>query len=293
MKKSFTAAIGIAATLALAGFSMPTLAKGQEPQGTAAVATTVKSQQSVTSGSVTVDGTRIPYEAIAGLMVVKNSQGKPYVSMSYVAYIKKGVNNEADRPITFFYNGGPGSSTVWLNMLAFGPEMVNVGNGTLTPPAPYKLVNNNNCLLDATDEVFVDAPGTGFGRIITKKMGGVGTPKMVYGTAQDASTFSQFITQYLTAHSRWDSPKFLYGESYGTTRDAVLAYDLTNAGVDLNGVVFQSAVLNWNLMLDYASAEPGLSLAYATGFPSEAATAWYHKKVPNQPAQLLPFLRQV
>src|SRR5699024_2719723 len=151
-------------------------------------ASAVQSQQSVTQGSVTVGGKRIGYDAIVGVQVLKK-HGKPYVSMSYVAYVKKGVKNKANRPITFFYNGGPGSSTVWLHMLAFGPKRVVVGNGTLTPPAPYKMVNNDNSLLDATDMVFIDAPGTGFGRVIGKDKGGIGTPDMVYGVDADAETF--------------------------------------------------------------------------------------------------------
>lgn len=297
MKTLSAAGIGIVASLALAVVAVPALAKdhagNDKGQSATPPAAAIKSQQSVTSGSVTVDGKRIPYKAIAGVLVVKNGKGKPYVGMSYVAYIKHGVDDEAERPITFFYNGGPGSSSVWLDMLAFGPKLAVVGNGTLTPPAPYRLVNNAESLLDATDEVFIDAPGTGFGRLITKQMGGVGTAKMVYGTDADAQTFARFIRQYITLHNRWNSPKFLYGESYGTTRDAVLAYDLTQDNIDLNGVVFQSAVLNWNLMLDFPTVEPGISLAYATGLPSEAATAWYHHKIPNQPQQLLPFLHRV
>ncbi|MGH8112390.1 MAG: S10 family peptidase [Rhodanobacteraceae bacterium] len=297
MKNLLPATCGLVATIALALCATPALAKDHNPKSGNDHATpqaTVKSQQSVTQGSVTVDGKSIPYKAIAGVMVVKNGKGKPYVDMSYVAYIKRGVHNETQRPITFFYNGGPGSSTVWLHMLAFGPKMAVTGNGTQTPPAPYKLVNNDDSLLNVTDEVFIDAPGTGFGKIITKKMGGVGTPKMVYGTAADAQTFARFVQQYITLHNRWNSPKFLYGESYGTTRDAVLAYDLTREDdIELNGVVFQSAVLNWNLMLDFPKAEPGITLAYATGLPSEAATAWYHHKVPDQPQHLQPFLHQV
>ncbi|HEX7325372.1 MAG TPA: peptidase S10 [Rhodanobacteraceae bacterium] len=295
MKKLLPATFGLTAALALALCASPALAKDHTHAGHdhAASHAAVKSQQSVTQGSVNIGGRSIPYKAITGVMVIKNGKGKPYVSMSYVAYIKRGGRDENHRPITFFYNGGPGSSTVWLQMLAYGPKMAVTGNGTQTPPAPYKLVNNGDSLLNVTDEVFIDAPGTGFGRIITKKMGGVGTPKMVYGTAADAKTFARFIQQYITLHNRWNSPKFLYGESYGTTRDAVLAYDLTRDNTELNGVVFQSAVLNWNLMLDFTKAEPGITLAYATGLPSEAATAWYHHKIPNEPAHLRPFLHQV
>src|SRR5699024_3720598 len=141
-------------------------------------------------------------------------------------------------------------------------------------------------LLDATDMVFIDAPGTGFGRVIGKDKGGIGKPKMVFGVDADAHTFAHFIKEYLTRNSRWNSPKFLFGESYGTTRATVLSYDLTNSGVGLNGVVYLSAVLNWGLMLDMTKFEPGAALAYATGLPSMAATAWYHKKLPNRPEKL-------
>ncbi|MGH8275035.1 MAG: S10 family peptidase [Gammaproteobacteria bacterium] len=290
-----------AASLALALFVSPALAAGHAKPGAAhgqaahgASASAPKSQQSETEGSVTVGGERIGYKAIAGVLVLKNDKNKPYVSMSYVAYIKKGVKNAADRPITFFYNGGPGSSTVWLHMLAFGPKRVVVGNGTLTPPAPYQLVNNDESLLDATDEVFIDAPGTGFGRVIGKDEGGAGTPKDVYGIDADAHTFARFITQYLTKNNRWNSPKFLFGESYGTTRSAVLSNILeTDDSVGLNGVILLSAILDYDISVDYPQINPGVNISYILGLPSYAATAWYHKKLPNQPKELQPFLKKV
>ncbi|MGH2507714.1 MAG: hypothetical protein ACRDHZ_09995, partial [Ktedonobacteraceae bacterium] len=140
-----------------------------------------QSQQSVTSGTVSVEGHSVKYKAIAGVMIIKNSDGKPYTSMSYFAYIKTGVGNETKRPLTFFYNGGPGYSTAWLHMLAWGPKLAVVGNGTLTPPPPYTLTNNTDSLLDATDEVFIDEPATGFGRVLGKDQGGVGKPADVFG----------------------------------------------------------------------------------------------------------------
>lgn len=251
-------------------------------------------QQSVTHGSVTINGKRIGYTAIAGLAIIKNNKRQPYTSMSYVAYIKKGVRNENDRPITFFYNGGPGYSTIWLQMLAWGPKLVVVGNGTLTPPPPYKLTNNANSLLDATDEVFIDMPGTGFGRVIGKKEGGVGKPSDVWGVDPDAMAFTRFITQYLTQHSRWNSPKFIYGESYGTTRSAVLSYDLEQANVGLNGVMLQSSILNFDISADDPERNPGVNIPYALSLPTYAATAWYHEKLPGtRPANLKTFLKQV
>ena len=253
-----------------------------------------KEQKSVTQGTVTVRGTRIPYDATAGLILLKNKDDKPIASMSYVAYTKSGVDDVSTRPLTFFYNGGPGSATIWLHMLAFGPRRVVVGNGTLTPPAPYKVENNDDCLLDATDLVFIDAPGTGFGRVLGKDEGGEGTPKDVYGVDEDARSFADFITTYLTENNRWTSPKYLFGESYGTIRSAVLSNLLVaNRGVGLNGVVLLSSILNWNITVDFPQVNPGVNIAYELGLPSYAATAFYHHKLPQQPATLEPFLREV
>lgn len=253
-----------------------------------------KAEQSVTHGSVTVGGETVKYTATAGTLILKNKDEKPIASMSYVAYTKDGVSNPDTRPITFLYNGGPGSSTIWLHMLAFGPRYVKVGNGTLTPHAPYSFVNNPNSLLDASDLVFIDAPGTGFGRVIDKDQGGEGTPKDVYGIDEDAKAFAQFITRYITENNRWNSPKFLFGESYGTTRSAVLANMLeTDDSVSLNGVILLSSILNWNISVDFPEIDPGINISYAMGLPSYAATAYYHHKLPQQPQNLQTFLTEV
>lgn len=295
MKKSSSAVV-LSCMLAL--FALPAFAAnaaGGKPAvtPTAPPVAAPKSEQAVTTGSVSVDGHAVPYKAIAGIMVVKDAKGKPYTSMSYFAYIKTGVSDESTRPLTFIYNGGPGYSTAWLHMLAWGPKLAVVGNGTLTPPPPYKLVNNGDSLLDATDEVFIDMPGTGFGRVLGKDKGGVGTPAEVFGVDEDALAFTRFITQYLTEHSRWNSPHFLYGESYGTTRDAVLSYDLEQADVGLNGVVFQSSILNFNISADDPERDPGINIPYALSLPTYAATAWYHHQLANAPTDLQAFLKQV
>lgn len=253
-----------------------------------------KAETSVTHGSVTVNGETIRYTATAGTLILKNKDEKPIASMSYVAYTKDGVSDPDTRPITFLYNGGPGSSTIWLHMLAFGPKYVKVGNGTLTPHAPYTFVNNPDSLLDASDLVFIDAPGTGFGRVLGKDDGGAGTPKDVYGIDEDARSFAQFITRYITENNRWNSPKFLFGESYGTTRSAVLANMLeTDDSVSLNGVILLSSILNWNISVDFPEIDPGINISYALGLPSYAATAYYHHKLPQQPQDLQAFLKQV
>lgn len=282
--------------LTLSALTLPAIAAGSSGEKTATASShaPIHSTDKITQGVVTVEGIRISYKAKTGILVLKNADGKPIASMSYVAYFKQGVRDESKRPITFLYNGGPGSSTIWLHMLAFGPKRVIVGNGTLTPPAPYKLVNNDYSLLDATDLVFIDAPGTGFGRVIDKGKGGAGKPSDVYGIDADAHAFANFITQFLTQNGRWTSPKYLFGESYGTTRSAVLANILeTRKDVGLNGVMLLSAILNFNIGVDFPQIDPGVNIGYELGLPSYAATAYYHHKLPQQPDNLDTFLHQV
>lgn len=270
----------------------------------------------VTQGSVDVEGRRIDYRAIAGTIVVhpkgwddnawraqqlakengeksssddtdKNPDAE--ASIFYVAYFKNGVPS-ADRPITFLYNGGPGSSTVWLHMGAFGPRRVITNDHSHTPAAPYALVDNQYSLLDATDLVFVDAPGTGFSRIAGKDK-----EKAFYGVDPDAYAFSQFVQGFLSQYGRWNSPKYLFGESYGTPRSAVLVNDLeTDDSVDFNGVILLSQILNFDLDVDGPEANPGMDEPYVVALPTYAATAWYHNRLPGvRPPDLQQFLSQV
>ena len=249
-------------------------------------------QKSITHGSVTVEGKRISYEAVTGTIVLKNNEDSPTISMSYVAYFKEDENDASQRPITFIYNGGPGSATLWLLMGAWGPQRVYLNDTSRTKP-PYKTVNNDYSLLDASDLVFIDAPGTGFGEVITKKMGGAGDPKDFFGIDQDGRAFTNFITQFITEFNRWNSPKYLFGESYGTFRSALVANMLQNSGVGLNGVILLSQLLTYENMSDDAQSHPGNDNPYILALPSYAATAWYHHKLPNQPESLLPFLKEV
>jgi carboxypeptidase C (cathepsin A) len=259
----------------------------------------------VTQGSASIGGKKTPYQAEAGVMVVylrdpidddppQPAEGEkpppqpPEVGMSYVAYFK-GDKPDRTRPITFLFNGGPGSSTVWLHMGAFGPKRVRTTNDSHSPAAPYRIVDNEYSLLDVSDLVFIDAPGTGFGHLR-----GEDKDKAFWGVDPDAHTFANFIVEFLSRHGRWNSPKYLFGESYGTTRAAVLAYQLQNdKSLDLNGVIFLSQILCFDNSADAPQFNPSVDQPYVLALPTFAATAWYHKKLPNQPAELQPLLREV
>ncbi|HEX3912408.1 MAG TPA: hypothetical protein VHW71_02775 [Steroidobacteraceae bacterium] len=267
----------------------------------------LKDEHQVTSGSVNVAGRALGYQAEAGILVVHVKDPMdddppppheehggppppqpPEVGMSYVAYFR-GDKEDAHRPITFVYNGGPGSSTVWLHMGAFGPKRVVTADDSHSPAAPYRVIDNEYTLLDASDLVFIDAPGTGFGHLR-----GADKEKAFFGIDQDAHAFANFIVEFLSRHNRWNSPKYLFGESYGTTRSAALANILENEkSLDLNGVILLSQVLNFDDSVDGPQFNPGMDLPYALALPTYAATAWYHHKLQNQPAELEPLLHEV
>lgn len=251
----------------------------------------IKPHKSVTEGTVTVEGKAIDYQAVAGTLILKNGEDKPTMNMFYTAYFKKG-GDPTKRPLTFIYNGGPGSATIWLHMGAWGPQRVFI-NDTERTRAPFRTVNNDYSLLDASDLVFIDAPGTGFGKLITKEMGGAGTPDQFYGIDQDGNAFASFIRQFLSEFNRWNSPKYLFGESYGTFRSAVVANILEQSGVSLNGVILLSQLLTYGLMTETTQQNPGDGLPFELVLPSFAATAWYHNKLPNKPEKLEPFLKEV
>ena len=273
-------------------------------------------QQHVTHGSADIGGRRIDYNAYAGTLVVhpkgwddvpqnapkeESKNPRPEASMFYVAYMRGAagkaaagnasgvIDTDSQRPITFLFNGGPGSSTVWLHMGAFGPRRVVTLDDSHTPGAPYSIVNNEFSLLDASDLVFVDAPGTGFSRIA-----GTDREKAFFGVDQDAEAFADFIVQFLSKYGRWNSPKYLFGESYGTTRAAVLSNVLQRErSVDLNGVILLSQVLVFDAMIDAPQFNPGVDLGYELALPSFAASAWYHHRLQGQSGDLEPLLTEV
>ncbi|HEX2668625.1 MAG TPA: peptidase S10 [Gammaproteobacteria bacterium] len=278
----------------LLAVALPALADDAKGGDSAAKAndSATKPQLSVTSGSVTVGGQKIGYKANTGTLVLKNDKNEPTVSMFYVYYAKEGAN-PANRPVTFFFNGGPGSATIWLHMGAFGPERVRTADDSHTPGAPYTLANNDVSLMDVTDEVFIDAPGTGFSRVLDKDLGGKGEGKDFYGVDQDAKAFSDFIQQFLSKYGRWNSPKYIFGESYGTIRGPVLTLNLQNAAVDINGLILLSAIPNTEISPDGDGLNPSIDIPFAVVLPTQAAIAWYHDKIPNKPAKLEDFLPQV
>ncbi|HEX7341384.1 MAG TPA: peptidase S10 [Rhodanobacteraceae bacterium] len=247
---------------------------------TAASAAIPQQRKVVTHGSVSIEGQTIHYTATAGTILLHGKNGKPDGTMFYVAYTKDGAK-AAHRPVTFLYNGGPGSSSIWLHMGGIGPYRVKVTNAGATPPAPYSIEPNHESLLNDTDLVFIDAMGTGFSRVV-----GDGKYKQFWGVDQDVRAFGQFIQRYLSQNNRWNSPKFLYGESYGTTRSAALSEYLQQQGIALNGVILQSSILN------YFIGSPGYDSNYTANLPSYAAIAWYHNKVPHTAASLEAFVQQ-
>ncbi|MDN5882520.1 MAG: hypothetical protein L0H37_09130, partial [Nitrosospira sp.] len=238
----------------------------------------------ITHHSLRVNGDTVRFSATAGSLILRNDKQAPTASVFFVAYTQNGVRDQGDRPLTFVYNGGPGSASLWLELGAFGPRRVVTNDNKATPPAPYELTANDYSLLDKSDLVFIDAPGTGFSRIV-----GAGKPENFFSVDKDAQAFAQFIRRYLDKYHRWNSPKFLLGESYGTTRSAALSEVLQREGIALNGIVLLSSILNFQT----ASFAPGNDLAYALFLPTYAAIAWYHKALPEQPEKLAPFLKEV
>jgi carboxypeptidase C (cathepsin A) len=312
-----------AALVAASQFALPALAGVDDDTKTAKPAASSSEKPApappadvTTQGTVDAGGQHIAYSAMTGTITVgatdaqdaqlgmdgkpeagsqlaldepKDAKDTPPVArMFYVAYFKKDAKAE-DRPITFFYNGGPGSSTVWLHMGSLGPKHVVTSGDEHLPAAPYKLVDNANSLLDVSDLVFIDMPGTGFGRLIGKD-----AEKAFWGVDEDANAFARFIARFITKYNRWNSPKFIFGESYGTTRSAVLSDILENGkSIDINGVILLSQIFNFTTDIDLPSINPGVDLPYELALPTYAATAVYHKKLPQQPAALEPFLKEV
>lgn len=223
--------------------------------------------------SIRLNGKELKYTAAASTLVLKKEDGTPRASIFSVAYTLDGEQDMARRPITFCFNGGPGSSSVWLHLGALGPRRVYFHpDGTPTPP-PYHLVDNDQTILDKTDLVFIDPVSTGYSRAAQEK-----EAKEFHGFKGDIESVGDFIRLYTTRNNRWASPKYLIGESYGTTRAAALSGYLQDAmGMNLNGIALISSILNF----EGARFARGNDLPYILFLPTYAATAWYHKRLPG------------
>lgn len=223
-----------------------------------------------TEHKVTINGQVIDYTAQAGTLPIKNDKGEVTARMFHIAYLKKG-EEAAKRPVLFAFNGGPGSSSVWLHMGIFGPKRIKLNDDGSLPKPPFVIENNNESLLDVTDIVFIDPITTGFSRPAAGK-----DAKEFHGVDGDLRSVAEFIRLWLTRHQRWASPKFVGGESYGTTRASGLASMLQSSqGISLNGIILISAVLNFQTI----RFDDGNDLPFALFLPSYTATAWYHKKL--------------
>ena len=241
-----------------------------------------KEESSVTEHSIKIGSQTISYKATAATILLKNDKDEPTALMYFTAYTRSDVKDFGTRPISFLYNGGPGSASVWLHMGSFGPKRVATSNAEPTPPPPYKFGDNPYSLLDKTDLVFIDPVGTGFSHAVGKAQ-----DKDFYGIDQDVKSIAQLINIYVSRNNRWNSPKFLIGESYGTFRSAALSsYMQSHDGMYFNGIVLISNVLD----LGTISFSPGQDMPYIFYLPSYAATAWYHKMLKDRPDNQSAFI---
>lgn len=227
---------------------------------------------SVTHHSIRISGEVVNYTATAGTLLLRRDDDKPKASIFYIAYTRDGVADEGRRPITYTFNGGPGSSSVWLHVGAIGPKKALLKDDGTLPPEPFRLIDNDNSILDITDLVFIDPVSTGFSRPAPGE-----DPKQFHGVEGDLASVGDFIRLWTTRNNRWNSPKFIAGESYGTTRAAGLSqYLLDNYGMYLNGITLISSVLNFETI----AFDRGNDLPYVLFLPTYTAAAWYHKKLP-------------
>jgi carboxypeptidase C (cathepsin A) len=247
------------------------MARAQAPPDKTPKVDPPKEPPVVTHATVSIDGKKIEYTATAGTLPIKEEDGKVTANIFFIAYTKKNVDDLSKRPITFCFNGGPGSSSVWLHLGVLGPQRVQLTDNGDAPEPPAKLVENNSSILDLTDLVFIDPVSTGFSRAVEPT-----SANKFHGVQEDIQSVGEFIRLYATRNDRWKSPKYLAGESYGTTRAAALSGHLQDRlGMRLNGIMLISAVLNFQTI----RFEEGNDLPYSLFFPSYTATAWYHNKL--------------
>jgi carboxypeptidase C (cathepsin A) len=221
--------------------------------------------------SIPLNGHTLAYTVTPGHLTIRNDEGEPIASMFYVAYTAPSANGRP-RPVTFLFNGGPGSSSMWLHLGSFGPMKVDASLPQMERPAPFRMAPNSDTLLDVSDLVFIDAPTTGLSRALGKS-----ETKDLVGVDHDLDAFTRTIQRWLTVNGRWNSPKFIIGESYGTLRAAGLSEMLAQHGVQLNGITLVSTVLGIGRL--FSANDQG----YVNYLPTYAAAAWYHNKIAGKP----------
>jgi len=244
-------------------------AEAQKPDDKDVVKASVEEDAQPVRRSIPLRGRTLAYTATPGHLTIRNDKGEPTASLFYVAYTASSANGRP-RPVTFLWNGGPGSSTMWLHMGSFGPMKVDASLPQTIAGPPFRYGPNPDTLLDISDLVFIDAPTTGLSRTLGKA-----EPKDFFGVDKDIGAFSRAIQRYLTKYQRWNSPKFIIGESYGTTRAAGISSKLLDQGVQLNGITFVSTVFNF---ADFQGDQ-----SFVNFLPTYAADAWYHGKIADKP----------
>ena len=243
-----------------------------------------EAQSSSTQHQVQIDGEMVRYTATAGWLILENDEEEPIARFGYTAYTRDGVEDRSQRPIMFAYNGGPGSSSIWLHMGILGPQRVVVEDEGYAPPPPANRVDNEYSIIDVTDLVMVDPVGTGFSKPLGEAKG-----EDFWGVDQDIRSVGSFIKEYVSLNGRWASPKYILGESYGGIRTAGLVWHLQSVhGMNFNGVIVVSPFLNMGSGIDGG----GIDLPHVLYLPTLAATAWYHDAIPNKP-DLETFHREV
>ncbi len=241
--------------------------------------------QVTTHHSIVIQGKTLNYSATTGTFALQGANDSTIALIGFTSYVKDGEKDSGSRPITFAYNGGPGSSSVWLHMGALGPKRVVLDDPNSVPPPPYKTEDNGYSIIDVTDLVMIDPVGTGLSKAVGRTKG-----DEFWGVNEDIKSISEFIFQYIRTNNRWNSPKFLLGESYGTTRSAgVSDYLFERMGITVNGIIFVSTVFDFQTL----SFNSGNDLPYILFLPTYAAVAYYHHALPAQPEDLASFLQTV
>lgn len=260
-------------SLALIGLLGVFSVSAQDEKPSPAIPEPVMSQ---TTHKAKINGSNVKYSVHAGDTYLKDDKGEPIASVFSISYIRDDVDNRSERPLLFVFNGGPGSSSVWMHMGLFGPKRVVLpSDASKVGAPPYPITNNSHSLLDVADLVFIDPVGTGYSKPLGDTEG-----KKFWGVKEDAQALAEFVRLYITRHQRWNSPKYLAGESYGTTRAAAMVGELQEGwgSIDLNGVMLISSILDFQA----GDFTEGNDLPYLTFLPTYAATAWYHDAIPNK-----------